>query len=182
MTSHRNCETLLATADRVERSKLYRLESEPAVTQSPRAVRGSQPHRQRQHRMRKRQCACRVSTLWYLTFCCLHSLQALFTGLRLPSRMCSSALRSGDSRLAGELSKPATDAFLLWLWVGLAKAVPEPSPGLPSEVEARLKPSSMSRPMRVCIGIAQLALTDMPSDVAARRCDGLVPKCPLEAK
>ncbi len=59
-----------------------------------------------------------------LTFCCRHSLHARFTGLRLPSRPCSSPLRSGDPMLgvAGELSKPATEAFRLWLWVGLVSS------------------------------------------------------------
>jgi hypothetical protein len=37
--------------------------------------------------------------------------------------------------LAGELSKPATEAFRLWLWVGLvsSRLGPSPLPGVDSE-------------------------------------------------
>lgn len=48
--------------------------------------------------------------------------------------------------LAGELSKPATDAFLFWLWVGLVNPVAGPSPSLRAGREASIKLLCISRP------------------------------------
>ena len=57
---------------------------------------------------------------YHITFCWRHSLQALFSGRFLPCAS-SPVCKSVDSRpgLAGELSKPATEAVLLWASGGL---------------------------------------------------------------
>ena len=48
--------------------------------------------------------------------------------------------------VAGELSKPATDAFLFWLWVGLVNPVPGPSPSLGAGRETSIELSCISSP------------------------------------
>jgi hypothetical protein len=80
-----------------------------------------------------------------LTFCCRHSLQALLTGCFLLSswRPSSDPSASGDSIVPGELSNPASEAFLFRFDIplveclsltGLPKLLPPPPtpPPLPT--------------------------------------------------
>lgn len=89
-----------------------------------------------------------------LTFCCRHSLHALLTGCFLLSSWFPSSdpSASGDSTVPGELSNPASEAFLLRFDIPLAACLS--LTGLPKPL---LPPTPAPLPLPTPAGSATMA-------------------------